>query len=418
VGRRGVPAFVEEHVHDDWFLYCNPTPPHSPDNGAALEDFSVRDTPSGVLAVDPILDAPIDRAAILAASLEAEPVRAQIRDAYRGVAWIDAGWASLRATLERLDVFDDTVVLFMMDHGYVAKGTLFEAGARTALFVRHPATFEAGSRIDRLVANVDVAPTFYDIAGLPAADDVDGRSLLLADPGGDRLVFVENNKDRAVVSRDFKLIKRAYETDVDGCAARQEAIADAYYQANADAEQLYRNPASTGETVNVIGDDEYAADRERLRAALSCLIRATSPAEEADYERCYDIATPAPTAGLEVSCVDSATWYYKKSKNTCAEYVAKKSKYCKEKYASDDGVSARDACPITCASGCGCVDSTSWFYNKKTKRTCDYVAKKPSDRCKSKNADDAEVDAVSACPAACGENCQTPPDDSFRAWRS
>jgi hypothetical protein len=43
---------------------------------------------------------------------------------------------------------------------------------------------------------------------------------------------------------------------------------------------------------------------------------------------------------------------YKKSKNTCESYVAKKSKYCKEKIKDESDVTAIDACPETCG-GCG-----------------------------------------------------------------
>ena len=57
-------------------------------------------------------------------------------------------------------------------------------------------------------------------------------------------------------------------------------------------------------------------------------------------EECEEV--PAPTA----SCSDSTTWYYKKTKNTCEAYVAKKTKNCKKTDEFD--VSAQEACPVTC----------------------------------------------------------------------
>jgi len=266
-------AFVEENVDNDWFLYYNPTVPHSPGAADALVNFTVRDTPAGVLDEDPALEYPVDRQHILDITEELEGQRLLIRDDMRGCFWMDDAWASLRATLERLDVYDDTVILFMMDHGMEAKGQIYEAGARTAFFVRHPATFEAGARIDRLVANVDIAPTFYDLAGLPAADDVDGRSLLLDDPRDDRLIFVENNKDRAVVSRDFKLIKR-YETDVEGCEGN-DAECDEYYTACGAEEQLYFD-LSKGERTNAVGNPGFRDTLADLRAALECHVEKTA----------------------------------------------------------------------------------------------------------------------------------------------
>ena len=73
-----------------WFLYCNPTPPHSPDAGDALANFTARDTPAGVLASDPELTLPIDRAALAAAALAAEPRNAAAREAMLAATWVNA----------------------------------------------------------------------------------------------------------------------------------------------------------------------------------------------------------------------------------------------------------------------------------------------------------------------------------------
>ena len=112
-------------------------------------------------------------------------------------------------------------------------------------------------------------------------------------------------------------------------------------------------------------------------------------------------------------------------KQSCSVYVAKKAKYCKEKVTDADGVSALDACPVTCSVGCACQDSTSWFAKKKSKNTCaNYVAKKAKyvpdvflffsrvararsghRYCKSKVMDDEGVSAPEACPVTCGTPC-------------
>ena len=108
--------------------------------------------------------------------------------------------------------------------------------------------------------------------------------------------------------------------------------------------------------------------------------------------------TAEPTEQADDDCMDSTTWFYKKSKKDCA-WVAEKGRRCKSKVADDYDVSSLDACPVTCGSGCACADSTSWFY-KKSKKDCAWVAKKIK-RCKSKVADDAEISSKEACPVAC-----------------
>ena len=121
---------------------------------------------------------------------------------------------------------------------------------------------------------------------------------------------------------------------------------------------------------------------------------------------CEVCEVPAPTA-LPTSCEDSRTWYYKKTKNTCEHYVAKKTKNCKKK--DDSEVKAEDACPMTCekceevpvpAPTAACADSTTWYYKKHGKTCADYVAKKTKN---CKKADELGTEASVACPVTCGE---------------
>ena len=106
--------------------------------------------------------------------------------------------------------------------------------------------------------------------------------------------------------------------------------------------------------------------------------------------------TVAPTRRPTDACADSTTWYYKKAKNTCEAYVAKKTKNCKKE--DDFKVKAQDACPATCDDACELSDSTTW-YAKKAKKNCDWVAKDPATKCEKK--DDFKVKAEDACPVAC-----------------
>ena len=79
------------------------------------------------------------------------------------------------------------------------------------------------------------------------------------------------------------------------------------------------------------------------------------------------------------------------------------SKYCKSKYVDDYGVSSSEACASVCGE-CGSTteDSTSWYF-KKSKNTCgDYVAEDPDKFCKSKYVDNYGIKAKEACPVTCG----------------
>ena len=107
-------------------------------------------------------------------------------------------------------------------------------------------------------------------------------------------------------------------------------------------------------------------------------------------------ACPLACEKCEVQCADSTTWYFKKTKNPCARYVTKKTKNCKKE--DDFKVKAQDACPATCDDACELSDSTTW-YVKKAKKNCDWVAKDPATKCEKK--DDFKVKAEDACPVTC-----------------
>jgi N-acetylglucosamine-6-sulfatase len=87
---------------------------------------------------------------------------------------------------------DNTYIFFTSDNGWHAgehrlttgKWTAYEEDIRVPLIVRGPGVPE-GRKLEHLVLNNDLAPTFADLAGAEAPSFVDGRSLtplLSADP--------------------------------------------------------------------------------------------------------------------------------------------------------------------------------------------------------------------------------------------
>jgi arylsulfatase A-like enzyme len=66
---------------------------------------------------------------------------------------------------------------YLGEHGMYDKRFMYEESLRMPFLVRWPAGIAAGSRSDRIGLNVDFAPTFLDLAGLPVPADMQGRSL-------------------------------------------------------------------------------------------------------------------------------------------------------------------------------------------------------------------------------------------------
>jgi N-acetylglucosamine-6-sulfatase len=91
--------------------------------------------------------------------------------------------AELVAALEETDQLERTYIVYMTDNGYllgehrlVSKGLPYEESVATPLLVRGPGV-PAGQSREQLVANLDVAQTFADLAGASSPTHADGRSL-------------------------------------------------------------------------------------------------------------------------------------------------------------------------------------------------------------------------------------------------
>ncbi|PYQ54585.1 MAG: hypothetical protein DMF78_05400, partial [Acidobacteria bacterium] len=108
------------------------------------------------------------------------------------VTFADAQVGVLMETLDRLALWDSTVVVLFGDHGFhlgehhglFRKDTLFEEALRTPLVIAAPQVQRRGVAAEAPVELLDVYPTLVELAGLPRVAGLDGLSLvpLLRDP--------------------------------------------------------------------------------------------------------------------------------------------------------------------------------------------------------------------------------------------
>jgi arylsulfatase A-like enzyme len=85
--------------------------------------------------------------------------------------------------LEESGLAKNTIVFYSADNGWYLgdlglydKRFMYEPGLSVPLIVRGPG-IKSGRVPEQFVANIDLAPTFLDLAGLPVPDSMQGRSL-------------------------------------------------------------------------------------------------------------------------------------------------------------------------------------------------------------------------------------------------
>lgn len=112
---------------------------------------------------------------------------------------MDRSLGDLMATIDRLGIVEDTIIVFMSDNGCPKqlpqnlplrghKISAYEGGIRVPLIVSWPSQSPAGQRTDTPVIIEDVFPTFLEMAGVVDIPQTDGVSFVqvITDPGTDR----------------------------------------------------------------------------------------------------------------------------------------------------------------------------------------------------------------------------------------
>lgn len=209
---------------------------------------------------------------------------------------LDDAVAELIAQLRDQGQLSETVLIFTADHGVMAgehrirrgKNVPYEETLSIPLVIRGPGV-PRGARVGGPVANVDLAPTILDLAGVTVpgslARPLDGVSLtplLAGEPLGRRAVLIEGRRNVERARRGFKVRsyvgvrttryayiehrRAAYATKAEGRAAPIGAgrVTDV---------ELYDVQRDPSQLQNRDRDPAYAGVRERLARATARLER-------------------------------------------------------------------------------------------------------------------------------------------------
>ena len=183
-----------------------------------------------------------------------------LRAYYAGVSFIDAQVGRLMETLDRLKLWDRTLVIFCGDNGYHHnernwwnKNTLFERSCRVPLIIVAPGA-KQGQVCRSLVELVDLYPTVADYCGLRAPHKLAGQTLrpLLENPAATRkeAAFTLVARGRGQYGQTVRTDRWRYTRWSDG------------------ASELYDEVNDPEEFHNLAGDSRHAVLVQELQALL------------------------------------------------------------------------------------------------------------------------------------------------------
>ena len=253
-----------------WFLYVATVAPHAPysispqyrgarvpdwDRNPAIDERALGDKPD--VAPRPF---DLDRPGKLR------------RKQLRTLMAVDDLVAKIVRALRRLGEAEDTLAIFTSDqgllwgeHGFFAKRLPYTQSIAAPLMVRWPGHVGSGTS-DALVANVDIAPTIMEAAGLipDRRYPVDGRSLLGPDERSE--IFLEQLENWRVGLPDWRSIRAADFQYTEYYARNGEVMDREYYDLTNDPWQL-RNLLGDRDESN---DPDVTALSDRIAAYAGC----------------------------------------------------------------------------------------------------------------------------------------------------
>ena len=212
---------------------------------------------------------------------------AEIRHGYfANISYLDAQLGKLLDALNRCGRLDNTIILFVGDHGYHlgehqlwAKNSSFELDARVPLLIAPPECRRAGERTANLVELIDIFPTLVELCGLPGPAGLEGMSLasMLGDRAlsGKPAAFTQAPRP-AYFEREPGGQPAAMGLSVRTAEVRYTQWRD-WASGQVLARELYDHQQQSAELVNCIDDPRWQVARAHAEAVLEGQFPRRSP---------------------------------------------------------------------------------------------------------------------------------------------
>lgn len=205
--------------------------------------------------------------------LTAEQNRTMVHGYYAATAFVDAQVGVVLDTMDRLKLWDRTIVVLWGDHGWHlgdhgmwCKHTNYEQAARQPVIIAAPGKAQ-GRETRSLMSTVDIYPTLCALAGIAPPAGLAGRSLVpvLDDPAAsvqDAVfhVYPRGSKETgALLGRAVRTARWRY---VEWRSFKDDVV---------QARELYDYDNDPGETANLADRPAHAAVVQDLAARIAAL---------------------------------------------------------------------------------------------------------------------------------------------------
>jgi len=200
-----------------------------------------------------------------------------LKSYYATLSAVDDSLGEIVQFLKKNNLYENTMVVFYSDngfmigdHGLIDKRNAYEGSVRVPLVISAPGLLPKGVTNNSLVRNLDLAPTFLELAGAKQPAQFEGKSFL---PVATGQVSESNWQSPDFVYEYYW--EWSFPMTPTTFAIRQGDLKYIQYHGVWDIEELYDLGVDPQERTNLIRDDSYTEKLLPLRTALYQALRSS-----------------------------------------------------------------------------------------------------------------------------------------------
>jgi N-acetylglucosamine-6-sulfatase len=198
-----------------------------------------------------------------------------VRNQLRCVASIDEGVGKIFDALTEARQLENTVFVFTSDNGFLwgdhglgDKRASYEESIRIPMVARYPRLIKPGSKAREMALNIDIGPTFLDLAGVKVPSNMHGRSLAPVMRGA------ASNWRKSFLMEYFE--EKQFPRVPGYQGVRTERWKYTHYTGLEGMDELYDIQADPEEMKNVIGDAASQSALKEMKAELDRILKETN----------------------------------------------------------------------------------------------------------------------------------------------